>query len=548
MSGMADGLTDGMTLEQQIGQLLMVGFPETTPSADVLDLIATGHVGGIVFFARNIASARQTFELTSSLQAAARAAQHPAPLLIALDQENGVVWRTGTATTHFPGGMALGAIGSEEIAEAIARATGEELRALGITMNFAPVVDTANNPANPVIGVRSFGADPALVGRLGAATVRGSQAAGVIATLKHFPGHGDTAVDSHLGLPVLPFARERLQRLELPPFRQGIAAGAEAVMTAHVALPAITGSSETPATLSADVLRGLLRHELGFAGVIITDCLEMNAISEGIGIADGAVAALRAGADIVLVSHRADRQRAALAAIAAAVRRGDLSPDAITVAAERVLRLKQRLPSWEQLPDAANAATLAALNVLTTPEHAHLAEDAYARSITLARDETGQLPLALAGAGRMLVVAQQRTHLAGAIEGGFNPDDLVAALRHRFGGRVAEVGLSEIPAEASAADLEGLRQRASQAEVALLATCNAHRAENIANAQAIVRSLLDAGRPVIGVAVCEPYDAAALPQVGSWLASYDFTPPALDAVARLLAGDVAPSGRLPVAL
>src|SRR5438876_8759991 len=227
-----------MTLEEQIGQLLMVGFWGTTPSLEIIDLIQRYHVGNIILFSRNIRDARQVLELTQSLQMIAKEAGQRYPLLIAIDQENGIVQRLGEAATIFPGNMALGAIGSEEIAYRVAKATGIELKALGINMNLAPVVDINNNPANPVIGVRSFGEDPSLVARLGTAMVKGYRAAGILSCLKHFPGHGDTTTDSHLALPVIPYTLQRLETLELIPFRGGIEAGAGSVMIAHVSFPA----------------------------------------------------------------------------------------------------------------------------------------------------------------------------------------------------------------------------------------------------------------------------------------------------------------------
>src|SRR5436305_2917879 len=238
--------TDGMTLQEQIGQLLMVGFWGTTPSQEVIDLISRFHVGNIILFSRNIRDAQQVLELTQSLQRIAKEAGQRYPLLIAIDQENGLVQRLGEAATIFPGNMALGAIGSEEIAYQVALATGRELQALGINMNLAPVVDVNNNPANPVIGVRSFGEDLHLVAQLGAAMVKGYRAAGILSCLKHFPGHGDTAVDSHLALPTIPYPLERLEALELAPFRSGIEAGAESVMIAHVSFPALTRQDMLP--------------------------------------------------------------------------------------------------------------------------------------------------------------------------------------------------------------------------------------------------------------------------------------------------------------
>src|ERR1700730_9547190 len=214
--------TDSMELEQQIGQTLMVGFGGTTASQDIIDLIQHYHIGNIILFSRNIHDAEQIRTLTQHLQKAAREAGHVHPLLIAIDQENGIVQRLGEAATLFPGNMALGAIGSEEIAAEVALASGNELKALGINMNLAPVVDVNNNAANPVIGVRSFGEEAHLVARLGSAMVKGYHDAGVIACLKHFPGHGDTAVDSHLALPTIPHTLERLDAIELVPFRSGI--------------------------------------------------------------------------------------------------------------------------------------------------------------------------------------------------------------------------------------------------------------------------------------------------------------------------------------
>src|SRR5215469_13507668 len=267
--------TAHMTLEKQIGQLLVAGFRGTTPSPEIIDLIRNYHVGGIILFSRNVQDAQQVLELTHSLQLIAKTAGHATPLLIAIDQENGMVRRLGKGTTQFPGNMALGATGSEQVVYDVAQATGSELKALGINMNLAPVVDVNNNPANPVIGVRSFGEDPHQVARLAAAAVKGYRAAGVISDLKHFPGHGDTAVDSHLALPVISRTLEQLEAIELVPFSSGIEAGADSVMIAHISFPDMLGKSAfytqqeaLPATVSPAIVRGLLREKLGFEGVL----------------------------------------------------------------------------------------------------------------------------------------------------------------------------------------------------------------------------------------------------------------------------------------
>ncbi len=342
--------TDAMTLEEQIGQTLMVGFPGTSASQEVIELIQRYHVGNILLFSRNVRDGEQVRALTRRLQEAAREAGHTYPLLIAIDQENGIVQRLGEAATLFPGNMALGAIGSQEVAFDVARATGRELRALGINMNLAPVVDVNNNAANPVIGVRSFGEDAQLVARLGSAMAKGYQDAGVISCLKHFPGHGDTAVDSHLALPMIPHSLKRLKALELVPFRNGIQAGAASVMIAHMAFPALTHDNALPATLSSAIIQGLLREKMKYEGVILSDCLEMQAISDTFGTESAAVMALQAGIDLALVSHHAALQQGSLAAMREAALTGDLSAQVIRRAAERVMSLKARYLSWDEAP------------------------------------------------------------------------------------------------------------------------------------------------------------------------------------------------------
>ncbi|MEC0212799.1 beta-N-acetylhexosaminidase, partial [Paenibacillus ehimensis] len=332
-----------LTLRQKIGQMLMCGFHGTEPSEDIERLIREKHLGGIIYFRRNLTEPAQVAKLSASLQQLALA-HGGVPLLIAIDQEGGMVMRIDQGVTPIPGSMALGATGDAEAAYEAAKVTGSELKAMGINMNFAPCLDINNNPLNPVIGVRSYGGDAETVGRLGTAAVRGYQEAGIAATVKHFPGHGDTGEDSHTALPVVPHPRERLDRLELAPFRRAAELGVDAVMTAHVLFPAVE-PERLPATLSSRVIDGLLRQELGYDGVVVTDCLEMNAIAEHYGIAEGAVMAVEAGADLVLVSHRIERQQTALDALVQAVESGRIREERIDRSVERLLALKSRVAS-----------------------------------------------------------------------------------------------------------------------------------------------------------------------------------------------------------
>ncbi len=545
-----DNYTDGMTLEEQIGQVLMVGFWGDTPSQEVIDLISRYHVGNVLLFSRNVREAGQILELTASLQAIAKEAGQRYPLFIAIDQENGIVQRLGEAATIFPGNMALGAIGSDEIAFKVALATGRELQALGINMNLAPVVDVNNNAANPVIGVRSFGEDAQQVARLGAAMVRGYAAAGILSCLKHFPGHGDTAVDSHLALPLIPYDLERLEALELVPFRGGIEAGAECVMIAHVSFPALTSQDMLPATLSPDIVQGLLREKLGFSGVILSDCMEMRAISDTFGTERAAVTALQAGIDLVLVSHTYTRQRGSIEAILAAVETHELSPQAIQQAAERVLRLKARYLSWDDGQDKlrsynahpqldAGGRDLSGRDK-SRPYNVHLQlqDEAYEMSTTLVRNEDGLLPLR-PGAGEQIVIVSPQRNTMTMVEDRYYSDDLLAEIIKQYAGNVSVLHVS------SGDDWRSLLQATNEADTFIVATVNAHLDEQQAE---IVRYLVSSGRRVIGIAVRNPYDLSAFPQLRTYLVTYEYTRPALVGAARVLFGERQARGHLPVSM
>ncbi len=529
------GYTNDMTLEQRIGQLFMVGFHGTSPSPDILNLIQRYHIGGVILFSRNIGAAQEVAALTRSLQAAARDAGHRYPLLISIDQENGMVRRLGDEMTTFPGNMALGAIGSEQIAADVAQATGEELKALGINMNLAPVADVNNNPANPVIGVRSFGEDTQQVARLTAAAVRGYRAAGVISTLKHFPGHGDTATDSHRALPVIPHAMDRLAAVELVPFRRGIEAGADAVMIAHISLPAIMPADGLPATVSPDVIQGLLREQLGYGGVVISDCMEMDAITKTVGAEQGSVLALQAGTDIVLVSHRADRQRASIKAVQDAARSETLPPEKITQAAERVLRLKQRYLSWEAALPTLPATWAGSL------AHQQLAQSAYEQAVTLVRNEDALLPLRLDPAEPLGILLPKPDTFSQASDKVDHHAFFIESIRQRH----RAVHALSLSSRLTTAEYQRALQIARDARATIMLTLNA----NLDKRQAeLMQALLRAGSPVIGIAVGNPYDLLAFPALRAYLVTYEYTRPALAAAARALFGEIAPQGRLPVSL
>ncbi len=518
-----------LTLEEQIGQIFMIGFAGPTITPALSALLSQQHVGNLILFSRNVQDASQVQTLTASLQRLARESGQPYPLLIAIDQENGAVQRLGPHATAFPGNMALGATRDEQSTCAVACATGLELKALGINLNLAPVVDVNNNPANPVIGTRSFGSDPLAVARLASAALKGYQEAGIACCIKHFPGHGDTTRDSHLVLPTIPHSLERLNRVELIPFKQCIADQATMVMTAHLAFPALTGAPQLPATLSPTIVHQLLRTQLGYQGVIITDCLEMRAIAATSGVARGAVLALKAGHNLLLVSHSLDLQHAAIDAVKAAVHTGELTPTDIQQAATRVLQLKERLQTR-------NAGSVPP--PIDYPAHQHLSQSTYEQAITLIRDHAHLLPLHLKPTQRLLLVSTQRDRGPLVVDREQPADELLASIRLRHANtealkRLTTTGDEELVAQASAAD------------VVVMLTANALRDPFQVQT---MHTLLRMGRPLIGLAIDSPYDLVAFPTLATCLVTYDSTSPALATAARVLFGEIAARGHLPVDL
>ena len=325
-----------MTTRDKIGQLFMVGFLGTSVTRDLASFIKAYRPGGVILFSRNLESVEQMVDLTNDLQACS---PH-SPLLISIDQEGGRVSRLPKGFTIFPPCELLGRANSTELAYAAAATIAKELRAVGVNMNMAPVLDVNSNPDNPVIGDRAFGTTPGVVCELGLATAAGLQDNNVVACGKHFPGHGDTNVDSHKELPVVAASRERLESIEFPPFRRAVTQSIASMMTAHVLYRTL--DPELPATLSPTIINGLLRQELRYDGVVLTDDLEMHAIIDHYGMEDAAVRALLAGCDVLLICKDRDREIAAFEAVEQAVASGTISMERLSLSASRIARLKGR--------------------------------------------------------------------------------------------------------------------------------------------------------------------------------------------------------------
>ena len=325
-----------MTLTDQIGQLCMIGFEETEVTLDLRAWLQAYRPGGVILFSRNLVNPEQIAKLTNDLQAIAG----DIPLLMAIDQEGGRVSRLPSDFTIFPPAATVAQSGSTDLTYQAASVTAKELRSVGINMNMAPVLDIHTNPANPIIGNRAFGTEPKQVYEMGIATIAGLQDHRVLACGKHFPGHGDTSTDSHLELPIVHATRQRLEKIELQPFRYAIDHGLQALMTAHVHYPAL--DPLYPATLSPTILSGLLRQDLGFSGVILSDDLEMRAILDHTNIGDAAVRSIQAGADMLLICKSRELATETFTALEEAVTSKKLNFTQVEASLAKINHVKQQ--------------------------------------------------------------------------------------------------------------------------------------------------------------------------------------------------------------
>lgn len=528
-----------MTLEEKIGQLFIVhvyGKTPTDPNYETINLngnrggknfkevIEKYHVGGVIYFnwTDNILTqldAAQTNALSNGIQKIAMEQRMPIPLFISTDQEGGIVQRLVSPGSVFPGNMALGATRSTQFAEDSASILATELKGIGVNMNFAPVADVNVNAANPVIGVRSFSEDPQLVSDLTVAQVGAYQAQNMIATAKHFPGHGDTNVDSHYGLPIINHDLETLHNVDLKPFKAAIDAGIDAIMTAHIVVPELDPSG-LPATLSKPILTDLLRGELGFKGLIITDSLGMSGAN--VVPADRvAVEAFKAGADILLNPPNVE---VAYNGMLEAAKSGELSKKRIDESVYRILeyKFKRGLFHNPYTPEGAIAN-------IGTPEHLAKADEIANKSITLVKNENNLLPLK----------NTEKIFITGPSTG--KPDMLSNLLANK-GYTSSYYSASASP---TAAQISTAVFRAEQADKIIVTT---YTANTNAAQQNLVKALQNTGKPVIVAAIRNPYDLMAFPSVNAYLATYGDRDVSVNALARVLAGEVNPSGKLPVTI
>jgi beta-N-acetylhexosaminidase len=526
-------MLEPLTTDDKLGQRLMLAFAvKDHLRPDVLEGLRAYRPAGVTLFRHlNVDHPAQVRQLTATLQAAARQAGLPR-LLIAADQEGGQLMAIGEGATSLPGNMALGAAGSPQLAQRAGEVLGRELAAMGVNVDYAPCADVNVNPQNPVVGVRSFGGDPRRVAELTAAMVSGIQSTGVAATAKHFPGHGDTSSDSHRALPVLTHNAERLRSVELPPFRAAIGAGVRLVMTAHLALPALTARDDLPATLSPVILKGLLRAELGFDGVIVTDAMDMQAIRQGTALGEQAVAAACAGADLLLLGGDADDHRRVHTSLARALREGAIDRNELDASVERVLALKDWLSAAPVQPD---------LDVIGCAAHRQVATDIAGQAITLVRDHAHRLPITLRSDQRAAVVLPQSIDLTPADTSSTVQIGLSSALR----AYLPHVEEFVLPANPTEGDIAAILPRLSGFDCVIVGTLAACQLDGQA---ALVRAVLRAGLPTVVIGLRLPYDLAAFPDAPTYVCTYGILPPSMDALARSLTGQAGFPGRLPVSI
>ena len=530
-----------LTTEEKIGQVVFptyFGGFESTESRDYKELMSRveeNHIGGFILATRRsprgieLSHVYETAVLTNQLQEAAAI-----PLLIGADFERGTVMRVEEGTA-FPHAMAIGATGRPEDAYTMGRITAIEARAIGVHWAFAPVADVNSNPDNPIINIRSFGEDPKRVAEYVAQFVKGVEENGAMATAKHFPGHGDTSTDSHLDLPLVKGDRARLNAVEFVPFESAIGAGVSAVMTGHLAVPALEPNPDIPATLSARVLTGVLRDDLHFSGLVITDALDMGGVTKGFPAGEVAVRALLAGADVLLMSPVTD---AALGSVRDAIESGRVPMSRLDEAVHRILEAKARLGLYQNKEvDIENVSA-----VFRKPEFLAAAQDIADRGVTLLRNENGLIPVDPRTMRKVFLLAVSA-----------DPDTTPAEpFEHELRSQLDSLDSLHVDTKYFRVEENHLPPADSyDLAICALTVRVADRKASVglpANQAEMVHALLRAGKPVIMVGLGSPYLSEGFPEAQTWVSAFSVQDVAQKAAARAVLGQITISGKLPVSL
>lgn len=514
-----------MNLREKIGQMLVTGFPGPEISPAFKEAIADYKIGNVILFSANIKDKVQLGGLVSQLQRCF-VTHTGIPGFITIDQEGGRVTRLPRDATNVAGALAIASTGRPENAYAAGRITARELRALGINFNLAPVMDVNNNPLNPVINVRSYGDDAATVSEYGVQMMRGLLDGGVMSALKHFPGHGDTQVDSHIGLPVIEKTMEELEQLELIPFKAAIEQGAQAIMSAHILFPQIEKTG-VPGTMSSTLMTKVLKEKLGFKGLVVSDCLEMEAIKRFYGTAKGALEAIKAGIDLVFISHTVETVKEAVHLIEQAVAAGDLDEAIIDAAVAKILTYKAQYAAIEE------------------PDYELVGCHVHERANALMRMETicclqGKVEAIRPGDPHVLFMGADayRTDLASSST---HPDVNFA---HEMGAyfKTAYERIDIDP------DEEQIRLALHKAKGFRHVVFGLFNARENRGQLALVQKLLSAGHQVTAIALGRPYDLSFLTGDFCAIAAFEYTQDTFRSLQPILKGEVVPTGSMTMAL
>ncbi|MFA0783412.1 glycoside hydrolase family 3 N-terminal domain-containing protein [Fervidibacter sacchari] len=528
MGAWAEQMLKQLSPQELVGQLVLSGVGERRD--EILRLAEEGKVGALIFYGKDMPDPQSAAQLANEFQRRSKI-----PLLIAADFEAGTGFIM-PGGTKLPSNMAIGATGSVELAQKCGEVTAKEAKAVGVNWIFAPVVDVNINPENPIINIRSFGSDPDEVARLAVAWISGCQGNGCLATAKHFPGHGDTSEDSHRVMPVVPHDLERMWRVELKPFQATINAGVASIMTAHIHFPAIDPTPGLPATLSRKILTELLRNQMGFKGLIVTDAMAMHAIKHNFPMDEAVVMAVNAGADVII----ADDAPSTYEALWRALQDGKLLMERVREAARRVLEAKE----WCGLNLQKFVKEERVVEIVGCTEHQEIAKLVAENSITVLRDG-GVLPLS--PEAKLFAVVAESVRWTGEKPS----DELAALLRETFPNAIVHLVSREPTPDEVSATVKRLNE--SQSDAALLCffpRAEAYRPESAqaGGGMSALAEQLASKLPLVVASFGSPYPLAKFPFARALLCAYSDCPASLSAGVRVLTGELEAKGRLPVTL
>ncbi|MBO2945484.1 glycoside hydrolase family 3 protein [Paenibacillus sp. F411] len=514
-----------MSLREKIGQMIVTGFPSTEMSLELKQVIEEYKVGNIILFSHNVEHKRQLGALVTELQQ--WFTTHTGiPGFITIDQEGGRVTRMPKDATNVAGAMAIASSGRPEHAYTAGRITARELKALGINFNLAPVMDVTNNPLNPVINVRSYGDSVETVTAYGTQMMKGLLDGGVMSSLKHFPGHGDTDVDSHIGLPVIHKTVEQLEQLELLPFKAAIEQGAQGIMSAHILFPQIEKSG-VPGTMSYAIITELLKEKLGYTGLVVSDCLEMDAIKRYYGTAKGALGAVKAGIDLVFISHTAAVVKEAVHLIEDAVAAGDLEEAVIDAAVSKILAYKSRFAIIEE-PD---------YEIVGCEAHRRANECMRLETICLVKGEISPIPQ---GEQNVLFMGSHA----------YRTDQASSSITEELSfpsymGKHWDAAYEMFRIDPDEEEIKAMLQKAEGYGHIVIGLFNAREHKGQLS---LVEKLLAAGARVTAITLGRPYDLALLEGEFCGIAAFEYTLDAFKSLVPILKGEVAPAARMTIQL